>query len=300
MLDPKDDLRHRLRSGPHARESLFHNVLLPDEGLMVFVYTWVDAADKAGHLFAVVGDNNERHAFSAVDGIEIGDADFDNWEVHGVHLRHTDLLRTAEFGARAENATLTAQFTALHDAFDYAQNEDGCPDFVADNRFEQAARVSGELILDGRTIAFDTTGHRDHSWGTRDWNAMQDWKWVSAQTADGTALNVMVLHARGETTYHGYVFRDGQLAPVTHARTRARYDNNWWQTDLDLSITDTEGRRTQVILNRYALLAFGAADLSLHEAGCHATIDGQTAIGHYEAGWNRHYVEAQVARLRGD
>ncbi|HZZ48770.1 MAG TPA: DUF2804 family protein [Pseudonocardia sp.] len=299
MLDAKDDLRHPLRPVPHARESLFYNILLAEEDLMVFIYTWVDAENKAGHLFAVVGDNNERHAFSAVDGVDIGSADFDDWEVQGLRLRHTDLLRTAELGVTSENASLTAQFTALHDAFDYVQNEDGCPEFVADNRFEQAVRVTGELTLNGRTIPFDTTGHRDHSWGVRDWNAMQDWKWVSAQTADGTALNIMVLHGRGETTRHGYVFRDGELSPVAQVRTRAQYDKNWWQTDLDMSVTDAAGRQTQVVLHRYALLVFGAADLSLHEAGCRATINGQDAVAHFECGWDRRYVEAQVARLAG-
>jgi hypothetical protein len=297
MLEPKDDLRHQLVPGPHARESLFCNVLLPDEGVMVFVYTWVDAANRAGHLFAVVGDNNERLVFSAVDGVDVGDRDFDDWAVRGMWLRHTDLLRTAEFGIDIEGASLRATFTGTHEAFDYAQNEDGCPAFIADNRFEQSARVTGELVLGGRTIPFDTTGHRDHSWGTRDWDTIQDWKWISGQAGDGLSLNVMQLHARGETTRHGYVFRDGALEPVVDVRTRAEYDDNWWQTALHLTVTDAAGRRTELTAQRYALLQFEAGErLTLHEAGCRGTIDGRDAVVHFEAGWDRAYARAQAGQ----
>jgi hypothetical protein len=297
MLEPKDDLRHQLRPGPHARESLFYNVLLPDEGLMVFVYTWVDSANRAGHLLAVVGDNNERLVFSAVDGVDVGGRDFDDWAVRGLWLRHTDLLRTAEFGVDIEGASLSATFTGTHEAFDYAQNADGCPAFIADNRFEQSARVTGELVLDGRTIPFDTTGHRDHSWGTRDWDTIQDWKWVSAQAGHGVSLNVMQLHARGETTRHGYVFRDRALEPVVDVRTRAEYDDNWWQTALHLTVTDAGGRQTELTARRYALLRFDAGErLTLHEAGCRGTIDGRAAVVHFEAGWDRAYAQAQAGR----
>jgi hypothetical protein len=319
MLEPKDDLRHRLAPGPHARESLFYNVLLPDEGLMIFVYTWVDAESRAGHLFAVVGDNDERLAFSAVDGVPVGDRDFDDWAVGGMWLRHTDLLRTASLGfsgpagrsagrsadgpadgpadgTGGAEVSLRATFTGAHEAFDYASNEDGCPAFIADNRFEQSARVTGELVLAGRRIPFDTTGHRDHSWGTRDWDTLQDWKWVSAQAGG----NVMQLHARGETTRHGYVNRDGALAAVVDVRTSAEYDENWWQTGLRMTVRDAAGRQTELTARRYALLRFDAGDrLTLHEAGCTGTIDGRPALIHFEAGWDRSYAAAQARRTTG-
>ncbi len=308
MLEPSDDLRHKLAAGPHARESLFYNVLLPDEGLLVFFYTWVDADNRAGHLFAVVTDNDERLAFSATDGVEVGGRDFDDWVVQGLWLRHTDPLRGAEFGIDVDGASLRVEFTATHAAFDYAQNEDGCPRFLADNRFEQSARVRGELTLRGgadgrsagaplREIHFDTTGHRDHSWGTRDWDTVQDWKWVSAQTADGHCLNVMQLHAHGQTTRHGYVVRDDVVEPVVDVRTRVDYDDNWYQRELWMTVTDAAGRQTEVTAQRYALLRFDAGErLVLHEAACRGTVDGTAALVHYEAGWDRSYVALHTAR----
>jgi hypothetical protein len=304
MLTPKDDLRHHLRPGPHSRESLFYDLVLPDEGLLVFTYTWVDAEERAGHLFAVVGEDNEKLAFSAAEGVPTGGRDFDDWRVPGdtgeVWVKHTDLLRTASYGASAEGASLTVEFTGTNEAFDYARNDDGCPDFIADNRFEQGSRSRGELVLGDRTIPFDTTGHRDHSWGTRDWDAIQDWKWVSAQVDDDLQLNVMVLHARGETTYHGYVVADGELSPVVHAKTRVDYDNNWWQKGLTLTILDAAGRRTEVSGERYALLNFQAGErITLNEAAFRGTVNGREARMHFENGWDRSYSDAQIRRLGG-
>jgi hypothetical protein len=303
-LEAKDDLRHHLRPGPHSRESLFYDLVLPDERLLVFTYTWVNADDQAGHLFAVVGDDNRKLAFSAADGVPAGGKDFDDWRVEGesgnVWVRHTDLLQSATYGASAEGASLTAEFVGTHEAFDYARNDDGCPDFIADNRFEQAARVRGTLTLGDREIHFDTTGHRDHSWGTRDWDAIQDWKWVSAQVDDSLSLNVMILHARGETTYHGYVVADGSLSPVLRARTRVEYDDNWWQKSLTMTITDAAGRTTEVTGDRYALLNFQAGErITLNEAAFRGTVNGREARMHFENGWDRSYSDAQIRRLGG-
>jgi hypothetical protein len=295
---PEDDLRHALAPGPHARESLFYNVLLPDEGLMVFFYTWVDAESRAGHLFTVVGDDNERLAFSATDGVPVGDRNFDDWEVQGLRVRHRDALQVAELAYDGDGVSCQVTFRGLHDAFSYLENDDGCPSFLADDRFEQSGRLTGTLTLDGREIAIDTTGHRDHSWGTRDWDSIQDWKWISAQSGGERSLNVLLMHARGQTTRHGYVWRDGAVWPVLDVRYSAEYDVNWWQTSGRFQIRDAGGHETVVTAERFAFLTFDAGEnILLNEAGCRGTIDGEEAIVHFEAGWDRTYAAAQARRV---
>jgi hypothetical protein len=87
--------------------------------------------------------------------------------------------------------------------------------------------VQGVLSLNGREVPIDTTGQRDHSWGRRDWATFQDWKWISAQAGHELAVNVMVSHARGETSHNGYVFREGVVTPIVEARIAARYDDGF-------------------------------------------------------------------------
>src|SRR5438094_599627 len=82
----------------------------------------------------------------------------------------------------------------------------------ADGRFEQSGRVQGTLRVAGRTIPFDTTAHRDHSWGTRDWSSLHHWKWISGQggpgpgAPEGTVLtfNAFKGLALGQVDINGY------------------------------------------------------------------------------------------------
>jgi hypothetical protein len=296
MVEPTDDLRHPGKiSGVHGRESLFYNLLLPDHGLILFVYTWVDAEGRAGYLFTVVGEDDARRCFFANDGVPIGDRDFDDWAVDGLTLAHTEPLQRATLGFSGEGVELQATFDAIHPAFSYTDNADGCPSFIATDRFEQAGRMRGTLVLDGEEITFDVTAQRDHSWGQRDWAAIQDWKWLSAQSSDALALNVMLIHARGDTTCHGYVARDGLTVPVVDVRLRVRYDEQWWQHDVDGTIVDADGRETKVTGRRFALLSFEAGGVAtLNEAACTGTIDGEPALLHLECGWPSAYAAAQV------
>jgi hypothetical protein len=294
---PTDDLRHALTPGPHARESLFYSLLLPDEQLIVFTYTWVGHDNRAGHLFVVAGECNERHAISAVDGVDIGERDFDDWEVGGMRLAHVDLLHRAELAVELDGASFHATYEGMHAAFSYLDNADGCPSFLADDRFEQSCRVRGTLSLNGREIGFDTTGHRDHSWGTRDWDTFQDWKWISAQAGPELGVNLLLMHARGQTTCHGYVFRDGLLAPIVGARVHAGFDDRFWQTGGEAEIVDDRGRRTSVRMERFALFSFEAGERTvLNESGCAGEIDGTPALVHFECGWDRAYAALQAGR----
>jgi len=293
-----DDLRHALTPGPHARESLFHGALLADEELMLFIYTWVGADNRAGHLVVVAGADDERHAFSAVDGVDVGARDFDDWEVGSLRLQHTDPLRTCAIQCDGDGFGLDVTLTGLHAPFSYLDNADGCPDFIADDRFEQSCAITGTLALGEREIAIDATAHRDHSWGTRDWDAIQDWKWVSGQAGPDLAFNVMLLHARGKTTHHGYVLRDGVVVPVVRIDADARYDERWWQTGAELTLHDAAGGATTVSAERFAFFRFEAGEqMVLHEAGCAGTIDGRPARVHLECGWERSYVARQAARV---
>lgn len=64
---------------------------------------------------------------------------------------------------------------------------------VASEHLEQFGQVSGAIEIDGRRIAVDGMGERDHSWGVRDWNAPRMWYWITAQFDGENALNVTKL-----------------------------------------------------------------------------------------------------------
>jgi hypothetical protein len=80
-------------------------------------------------------------------------------------------------------------------------------------RYEIPCRVSGTVTIGDEQIAFAGPGQRDHSWGSRDWWAV-DWMWSALHLEDGThthAVGVPQMPGYGV----GYVQRDGQLEEIT-------------------------------------------------------------------------------------
>jgi hypothetical protein len=64
-------------------------------------------------------------------------------------------------------------------------------------RYEIPCTVSGTIDLGGERLELtDALGQRDHSWGTRDWWAM-DWMWSAAHLDDGTHVHAVQLRLPG-------------------------------------------------------------------------------------------------------
>lgn len=80
-------------------------------------------------------------------------------------------------------------------------------------RYEIPCRVSGSVRVGDERIEISGPGQRDHSWGARDWWAV-DWMWSGLHLEDGThthAVGVPQMPGYGV----GYVQRGGELAEIT-------------------------------------------------------------------------------------
>jgi aminoglycoside phosphotransferase (APT) family kinase protein len=59
-------------------------------------------------------------------------------------------------------------------------------------RYEIPCVVTGTVRVDGEELELSGPGQRDHSWGTRDWWAM-DWVWSAVALDDGTRIHAVAL-----------------------------------------------------------------------------------------------------------
>src|SRR5947209_14375282 len=134
---PVDDLRHRASPGRRMRDSLFWNLVVPEEELGMQVYTFVNHRGKAGYNFLVWGGDDEPLALLQALTEVAPEADFDDWHLEGLELRQPELRRTAELRFRRDGVRLEYNFSALHEAFSYRQSPGGLPTWFAQNRFEQ-------------------------------------------------------------------------------------------------------------------------------------------------------------------
>jgi hypothetical protein len=299
-LIDRDDRRHKLDESPLARESLIFLLFLPEENLGVIAYTWVNGAHQAGSMGLVFGKNNERLAQFRTEGVTVSpDADFDDWTVGPLTVRHGDPHKVADVSFEHEGVSLDYHFEAITPAFTYHDNAGGCPKWLADNRLEQCGQVRGTLTIGDRVVEFDTTAHRDHSWGTRDWTAIHQYTWVNIQAGPDIAVHFLDVLAVDKRSEFGYVDRDGVQSPVVSIRSNVQRDSEFFSyTSADFTVVDELGRTTEVTAgDRTALAIWPAGGLESHDAAGRCTVAGVEGLIHIEEGWNPEFVTRRKAML---
>lgn len=296
-VDPVHDGRHTLRDVPIARESSPYLFNLPDLGIAGFTYFWVNGRSEAGAVLALFGPGvgDQPITQKLADRPIPREMNFTNWEIEGFTLRQDLAFRHAEVSWRSAEASLDLAFDGFHPPYAYGAHEAGCPSFAASDRIEQSGHLKGRLTLGARTFEIDALGHRDHSWGTRDWGAFQHYHWFQGQTADGVSVHFWRFQALGRTHLRGYVFKDRLLAEVTDVDLDVTYNVDLWQQRMTAAVTDEAGRTTEIIADFYAHYTLVPdAALTLREGAARATYDGKPGTGWLEVAWPPGYL-AHVA-----
>lgn len=292
-LSPSDDLRHRPASGKRMRDSLFWEAILPEEEIGMQVYLYLTGSGRAGYNVVVWGPKPEPLALHLGSGRLDDDDDLADLSFEGLRLCQPEPLHSCSLTYERDDVAIQFDFDAIHEAFSYRANPDGVPSWFAENRMEQTGRIRGRLQLGRRSIDLDGIGHRDHSWGLRDWGTPQHWKWFVAYTPSGTAVNGWIWIAKGEWGFGGYVARNGVVTPIRRIDHHAHYDAQMRQQRLTATVIDVEGGSTEVTMD-----AFGVVELPTHdpmetiirEAACRATIDGEDGAGQFETHWVGSYL----------
>lgn len=299
-LTDTDDRRHHLGENALQRESLIFLVFVPEENVGVIAYTWVNGANEAGAMGLVFGRDNERFGQFHVEGVPAPpEADFDDWRVGPLRVRHGTPHREAHVSFVHEGISLDYHFRATTPAFSYADNRGGCPDWLADNRLEQSGLVTGSIKLEDREVVLDTTGHRDHSWGRRDWTAIHQYRWVNVQAGPDIAINFLNGSALDQYYNLGYVDRAGHQSPVVDVEVDIERDVDLYSyTSARFVLTDEAGRRTEIVAGERGPLAiWPAGGLESHDGAGPCTIDGVPGLIHIEEGWHPEFVERRRAMM---
>jgi hypothetical protein len=290
MLQIPDRLRHGI-GGNFARESIPYCILLPHERMLVLIYSWVDGQDQGGYAVAIFEDGPEPAYLQRVDGIPAHGMDFNSWDLGGVHVAVGPDFGSAHVRYNDESCSVDVEFKALHNAFDYASNQAGCPPYQATNRYEQGGWFRGTMRWRGRTIDIDGPGHRDHSWGRRDWDAIHHYKWLAVAGED-RAANLMVALVEGETIYNGYVFVDGTLSPIVTATVETKYGDGFVQNQLTALMRDETGRSTTMDFpSRFASARWDVSPTFTFTDGCFTgTLEGGPVSAYIQYAWPKAYL----------
>lgn len=153
--------------------------------------------------------------------------------------------------------------------------------------YEQTCRVTGDVHVAGRRIAFDGWGQRDHSWGAREWSGLREWHWITGFLGDGTrSWNLFeATEADGTTTWHGFVATGGEVRRVVGAErdtdeTSARAPQSLAAT---IALDDGSTARLEgVAAAAEAPVRPHAGDTVVHEVPMRMRLDGTDGFGVYE------------------
>lgn len=289
VLDERHDNRHDLEGRELARESLAYMLQIPDEGIGGFLYTWVSSAGLAGAAACFFGPGvGDTPIFEVCDGIPVAESmDFNDWQVQGLRLQLKQPLKTALVSFKGERVEIDYHFEGVHPAYAYSTHANGCPKWMADDRFEQQGKVHGRLKIDGREISYNTVGQRDHSWGTREWGVNQHWSWLHGQAGDGIGVHFWKLFAMGKSHLCGFVYKDGEMAQVSEVEMDFEYNERTlapvWLTAV---LTDSLGRTTDVKTQSYGAFPFPVDPMAtMFETPQEMTIDGHSGCGWLEMMW---------------
>jgi hypothetical protein len=284
----ENDNRHQLDKNELARESLAYMIQIPEEGIGGFLYTWVNGTSKAGAAVCLFGPGiGEEPIFEICDGIDVPfDMDFFNWQVGGLKLQLKALLHTASVTYESDTVSVEYHFEGLHPAYAYSTSKDGCPQWIANDRFEQQGNAKGFIKLAHKTVHFDGHAQRDHSWGTRDWGVNQHWKWVHAQAGPDLGVHFWQLFSLGKGTLNGYVYKEGKMAQVVDVDVEFSCKESLKPQALKATVTDSLGRTTELSAANYAEFPFQVHELiTLYECPLKLSIDGEQGQGWLEMMW---------------
>jgi hypothetical protein len=155
-------------------------------------------------------------------------------------------------------------------------------------RYEIPCTVSGSVTVDDREFVLHAAaGQRDHSWGVRDWWAM-DWVWSALHLDDGTHLHGVDIRMPGAPAFGlGYIQTvDRPLVELQSVVAREGFGDN----GLPISTTlELDGLTATVDVRGHAPVLLTSRDGRVsHFPRAWATVttaDGRTGVGWVE--WNR-------------
>jgi hypothetical protein len=156
--------------------------------------------------------------------------------------------------------------------------------------YEQEGVLEGRMTLNGRTIDFRLPCVRDHSFGKRDWNYMNNHLWLMAVAPDYQFNYSLVSYPVMSVLEVGH-FRDEM---GVHCMRQADLDfheisKGTVPQELSLNVMLDNGQKINVLSKKLAGLTYHFQDgqYILHENIAEYTIDGKTCRGILEIGFNR-------------
>ncbi len=248
---PEDDFTHPLGSEPNWNESMYFNFFDREKSIGGFVRLGNRANEGQAEMTVTLylPDGRVLFMFKRPE-IESNDA-FDAGGCRFEVLEPAQTLRTVYQGSVLELAEprkmadpkrafalcpkKRVHLDLLHEAAgplygknDSSEEDDKPPEKqFGKAHYEQHMHVKGTLEIDDTTYAVDGFGLRDHSWGPRYWQAIQQYEWLTMNFGPDFHAMVSIIRWDAERERRwGVVVRGDEIDLITEVEIQADYEEN--------------------------------------------------------------------------
>jgi hypothetical protein len=119
---------------------------------------------------------------------------------------------------------------------------------VGSQHYEQFGEYSGEFVFGNDRVKIGPClGHRDHSWGIRDWSVMDKYRLFCCAFSKEFGFNLWEGWINNKKFLKGYVFDGSNNTKIVKSNVRTRFESNCKKPkDVNLFFLDELGRKYDI------------------------------------------------------
>lgn len=164
---------------------------------------------------------------------------------------------------------------------------------------EQSGKLTGSLVLDGKEISLELNAMRDHSFGRRDWNFMNNHFWLTCLFEDGTMFNANVASfASIQSVATGFIEDGKEVNGVSAAKVDIEIENYKVPEKFSYSGEFANGEKFSLDceLQSVFLFTLDGGNYLIYEGVGTFDMNGKKGRGNLEFGFNGD--ESRIRKLR--
>jgi hypothetical protein len=206
-------LQKRTKSSPFThknwRESYYFNTTDVKKQLSLITTIGILPNKKRSSGFVIIIHKGEIVHAKLLITRDIKLAERDRFAIRGLSYNVEGI--DWHLGYKSKRCNFDMLFRPLNELYCYNKENDhgdrGNSGMLFSQHIEQAGIFEGEIELNGNRIEFGpSTGHRDHSWGIRDWSQVDNYWLFSATFGKERAFNLWKGISQGKPFQSGYYY----------------------------------------------------------------------------------------------
>jgi hypothetical protein len=155
-------------------------------------------------------------------------------------------------GYRSKRCNFDILFRPVNKFYSYNKDENqgnrGNSRMLFSQHIEQAGIFAGEIELNSDKIDFGPSpGHRDHSWGIRNWSLIDSYWLFSGTFGKDHAFNLWKGSSQGKPFHNGYYFKSERNLEILSSEIKGQYIGNKREPKgSEITFKDEEGEKHNV------------------------------------------------------